>query len=181
MIGSPHAITIRADNAAGSDETGWELAVTEAPEEPMNLALNKPAAQSSTGWGGVAGLAADGNTSGNWSNGSVMSTGPEAELNPWWSVDLGGVYRINEVVLHKRTDCCSGNLGNFYVLISDVPFQSTDLDATLNQPGVWSEYHGGEAELPQTVTVGRTGRYVRIQRSGNGWIQMAEAEVWGLP
>src|SRR3954452_15332870 len=52
-----------------------------------NYALGKPATQSSTGWGGAASRAVDGNTDGNFFDNSVTHTLLEA--NAWWEVDLG--------------------------------------------------------------------------------------------
>jgi hypothetical protein len=54
-----------------------------------NLALNKPATQSSDPFGGHAGKAVDGNTDGNWANGSVTATNSDAQA--WWQVGLGQV------------------------------------------------------------------------------------------
>src|SRR5947209_6301275 len=49
-----------------------------------NYAQGRPTAQSSTGWGSDSSRAVDGNTDGNWQDGSVTHTGYEA--NPWWQV-----------------------------------------------------------------------------------------------
>jgi hypothetical protein len=40
----------------------------------LNLALNRPTAQSSTGWNGPSKLAVDGNTNGNYGGGSCTHT-----------------------------------------------------------------------------------------------------------
>jgi len=74
-----------ATNANGSTTSARAtLTVTKGSD---NLALNKTATMSSTGWGGTASRAVDGNTDGVWDNGSVAHTGKQA--NPWWEVDLG--------------------------------------------------------------------------------------------
>ena len=52
----------------------------------LNLALGKPAIQSSTAFGGAAGYAVDGNTDGTFDNNSVSQT--ELETEPWWQVNL---------------------------------------------------------------------------------------------
>jgi hypothetical protein len=180
MDGSPHNITIRAENSEGYDDESWLLTVTPA-SEPTNVALGKPAAQSSTGWGGTADRAVDDNPDGNWFNGSVSSTGPDTEDQPWWQVDLSDSYQIQEIKVYKRTDDCGYLLSDFYVLVSDQPFQSTDLNTVLAQEGVWSYFHAGEADLGQTISVGSTGRYVRVQLVGSGtWLQIGELEVWGM-
>jgi len=49
--------------------------------------------------------------------------------------------------LWNRTDCCGERLSAFYVLVSDNPFNSTDLTTTINQAGVSSYYTAGPAGL----------------------------------
>ena len=48
--------------------------------------------------------AVDGNTDGNYNNGSVAITG--SALNPWWKVDLGETCYIDAVDVWNRTDGC---------------------------------------------------------------------------
>ena len=66
------------------------------------------------------------------------------------------------------------------MLVSDTPFQSTNLSSVLAQDGVWSYLHAGEAAQGESIIVGKTGRYVRLQKNSTGFIQMAEAEIWGV-
>ncbi|MED7949980.1 galactose-binding domain-containing protein, partial [Streptomyces sp. BE303] len=67
-----------------------------------NVALGRPATQSST-WGGAsAALAVDGNTNGRFFSGSVTHTNSDA--NAWWQTDLGGVTPINNIKINSRTD-----------------------------------------------------------------------------
>jgi len=61
-----------------------------------NLALNKPAVQSSTDAGGVPSRAVDGDTS------TSVCTQTAAENDPWWRVDLGTFYPVKEVVIVSR-------------------------------------------------------------------------------
>jgi hypothetical protein len=145
---------------------------------PTNLAQGKPATQSSDLFGGVASRAADGNTNGAWSGGSVTHTDSSAQA--WWQVDLGAVQQLQSVRLWNRTDCCSNRLSNFYVLVSDVPFTSTSLSETLAQAGVSSYHVPGQAAVTTTLTAGRTGRYVRVQLAGTGYLALAEVEVLGV-
>ncbi|MDQ3687365.1 MAG: discoidin domain-containing protein [Acidobacteriota bacterium] len=145
-----------------------------------NLALGKPAAQSSDVAGGVASRAVDGNTSGDfWANGSVTHTNYDAQA--WWQVDLGDSQYIGEVKVWNRTDCCGDRLSNFYVFVSDQPFTSTDLNTTINQAGVSSYHTSGQGGTPTTLEVNRTGRYVRVQLAGTNYLMLAEVEVIGTP
>jgi hypothetical protein len=143
-----------------------------------NLALGKPASQSSIAFDAPASRAVDGNTSGNWSNNSVTHT--NFEHQPWWQVDLGSVQQIGAVILWNRTDCCSERLSNFYVLVSDNPFSSADLTATINQAGVSNYYTADSVGTSKEIGVYRSGRYVRVQLAGDNYLSLAEVEVRGV-
>jgi hypothetical protein len=133
------------------------------------------ATQSSTLEGGNASRAIDGNTDGNWANGSVTHT--QAESNAWWQWDRGSIQNIPRMVIWNRTDCCASRLSNFYVFVSDVPFHSTDLNTTRSQPGVFSYYVGGSAGSRTEIPVNRTGRFIRIQLANTDYLSLAEVEV----
>lgn len=143
-----------------------------------NLARGKPAVQKST-HGGPAARAVDGNTNGNYSAGSVTRT--QYTSTPWWHVDLGAVSPIGQIKLWNRTDCCSERLSNFRVFVSDVPFTSSNLNTTINQPGVSNWRFAGSFTGSTTFTINRTGRYVRIQLEGTNYLSLAEVEVFGAP
>jgi Domain of unknown function (DUF1929)/F5/8 type C domain/Glyoxal oxidase N-terminus len=139
-----------------------------------NLALGRPATQSSTLFT-TAAAAVDGNTDGSFGNGSVTHTSSTSQ--PWWQVDLGSVQTIGSIKLWNRTDCCADRLSNFYVLVSDSPFTSTDLMTTLGQPGVSNYYIPGQVNVSTTLSIGRTGRYVRVQLAGTNSLSLAEVQV----
>jgi RHS repeat-associated protein len=151
------------------------LLVIAEPGSGGNLAWGKATSQSSTSFGGNSSRGVDGNTNGNWGDNSVTHTNNEHQ--PWWQVDLGSVQQIGTVKLWNRTDCCGERLSNFYVLVSDNPFSSTDLTTTINQAGVSNYYTAGPAGLLTEVGVGRSGRYVRVQLAGDNYLQLAEVEV----
>lgn len=153
---------------------------TATPTGGYNLAQGKLASQSSdyvNNCNPVAGLAVDGNTNGNYNACSLSVTNSEAQ--PWWQVDLGAVSSISNIEIWNRTDCCSNRLSNFYVFVSDVPFQSTNLSTALTQVGVSHYYTSGQAGTQTTITVNRSGRYVRIQLTGTDYLQLAEVKVMG--
>ena len=84
-----------------------------------NIALRKPASASSTYNGTPPSRGNDGNSLGEWSNGSVAHNdntgGPE-----YWEVDLGDASRtIDRVIISNRTDCCQGRLNNWLLSIYD--------------------------------------------------------------
>lgn len=142
-----------------------------------NLALKKPARQSSTDYGGAASRAVDGNREGNYFAGSVSHTANTP--NEWWEVDLGGQKQISQIKLWNRTDCCGERLSNFYVLVSPHPFRGSDLQSALNDGSIWHYHHAGVAGRETTIPVNGSGRYVRIQLAGQNWLSLAEVEVMG--
>ena len=141
---------------------------------PVNIALGKSATQSSTDKG-VASNAVDGNTDGDFANNSVTETLSESQ--PWWEVDLGSVHSLKEIEIWNRTDCCSSELSNYYVLVSDFPFQPTNLNDLLNDPRVSNIFQSTSAGTPTTISINRTGRYVRIQLQNTGVLNLAEVKV----
>lgn len=78
------------------------VAEVEVFHEGINVALNGKASQSSTGFGGPAERAIDGNTDGNFQANSVTHT--EQETNPWLEIDLQQGQPIDRVVVWNRTD-----------------------------------------------------------------------------
>jgi RHS repeat-associated protein len=154
-----------------------ELQAWEAGSGVANLALNKPATQSSTGWDGLAQRGVDGNTDGNFWNGSVTHTAFETQ--PWWQVDLQSVMTLQNINVWNRTDCCGEALTNFYVFVSDNPFTANDVTSTQNQPGVSTYYVAGQGGVPSMIALNRTGRYVRVQLGGYERLSVAEVQVFG--
>ena len=171
LVASPSATR----TATAPAPTATATASTTPAGNP-NRALGKAATQSSNPFGGDPSRAVDGNTDGNWAHGSVIHT--DRDLYAWWQVDLGAVGAISNVDIWNRTDCCSERLSGFYVFVSDVPFASTDLTATLNQSGVSSYFVAGTAGTPTTVSVFRSGRYVRVQLNRQEYLSIAEVQVW---
>ena len=163
---------------AGTEILSLAEVEVRGPVSIGNLALGKPAVQSSTGSGGDASRAVDGNTNGNFAGNSVTHTGSENQ--PWWQVDLGSVHQIGAIILWNRTDCCSFRLSNFYVLVSDAPFISTNLAATISQAGVSNYYTSGAVGTAKEIGVYRSGRYVRVHLAGTEILSLAEVEVRGV-
>ena len=72
---------------------------------PMNLALGKPATQSSTynnKPSDFASMAVDGNYN------SFTHTECNKGYRQWWRVDLEDVFTISSIVVGNRLDCCGG-------------------------------------------------------------------------
>ncbi|MEM6802928.1 MAG: discoidin domain-containing protein [Bacteroidota bacterium] len=140
-----------------------------------NVAQGKSARQSSQGFGGIPSRAIDGNNDGVYAN--QTSTHTNNEANAWWEVDLGQVYSLSKLRLWNRTDCCADRLSNFYVLTSERPFSSTDLNTSLNQTGVNSVSYTGTVGRSADIALNTSARYLRVQLAGTGTLTIAEAEV----
>ena len=103
----------------------------------------------------------------------------ERDTNAWWELDLGLVRDVDHILVWNRTDCCPERLSSYFVLVSEDPFLSKDLNETLNHSGV-DAYQYNQAPLPtQRVLVGRKARYVREQLTGVDYLSLAEVEVFG--
>ena len=71
---------------------------------PTNVALNKPANQSSL-FVYTADKAVDGDLDVNLSWGSCSHTDFVAGVRAWWQVDLGSSYKVTSVTITNRGDC----------------------------------------------------------------------------
>ncbi len=131
-----------------------------------NLALGKPVTQSTNQFGKTGAEAVDGNTSGDWGEGSVSCT--DHENQPSWTVDLEDVYQIFDIHVYNRTDCCNERLTDFDVKISE---DGTTWE-TINVPG--------EGGSPTTVNFGgHLAKYVTVQLRGLNFLSLAEVQVMG--
>ena len=119
------------------------LAEVEVLDARTNHAIAGEARQKSTVSGGDANHAIDGNTSGDFSRGSVAQS-VALEADPWWEVDLRETRRIDEVRIWRRTDpAAPGGPGAFTLRV---------LDADRREVGV-VEGQGGDAQ-PIVLSVG---------------------------
>jgi putative heme-binding domain-containing protein len=95
------------------------LAEVEVYSDGRNLARQGKASQKNTSNGGYASRGIDGNTSGSYGDRGQTHT-EEMTANPWWEVDLGAEFPIDEVVVYNRTDGQLGRrLGNFTLTVLD--------------------------------------------------------------
>ncbi len=104
----------------------------------------------------------------------------DLEENPWWSIDLGSTYVLKELTVFKSKDCYDYNLKDYYVFLSQEPFQSEELEVTKNQQGVTSykfssSYFFNGNVIDSIADI----RYVRIQAVGKGSLNFDEIEILG--
>ena len=166
--------------SAGALSTSFSL--TNVSGSGSDLALGKPATQSSTLAGApsaVAESAVDGSTDGAFFDGSVTAT--NADPNAWWQVDLGASVSASSIVIWNRTDCCGTRLSDYWVFVSDTPFLPTDTPATLQlRAGTFASHQTTAPNPSTTITgAGAQGRYVRVQLTGTGYLSLAEVQVFG--
>jgi hypothetical protein len=164
-------------NWGENSRTAFRLARSSAT---VHLAMSHPTQQSSTLAATATGsqAAVDGNTDGGFYHGSVTAT--DRDAHAWWQVDLGSSKLIGSIAIWNRTDCCAERLGDYWVFVSDTPFRPTDTPAVLEQrTGIWKSHQTTPPNPSITIPVAAQGRYVRVQLSGDGYLSLAEVQVFG--
>ncbi|MBX2869939.1 MAG: discoidin domain-containing protein [Acidiferrobacterales bacterium] len=167
-------------STSASDVYLWEISNTLPAESSGalvdNVALNGTATQSSVDFSGNPGRAIDGSANGVYGNNSVTHTTFDDEA--WWEVELDATYAISDIVINNRTDCCSDRLSDFSVFVSEEPFVTTGYEDTKSQPGVTEFYFPGAAGSQINIDTDEiSGRYVRVQLSGENFLSLAEVQV----
>uniref|UniRef100_A0A4W5QZB8 C-type lectin domain-containing protein n=1 Tax=Hucho hucho TaxID=62062 RepID=A0A4W5QZB8_9TELE len=138
-----------------------------------NLAMNGVATQSSLYGNRDASDAIDGKRNTHYES----CTHTLKDSNPWWRVDLLNEYRITEVTLTNRGDCCPERLDGAEIRIGN----SLENNG-INNPrcAVISHIPAGEAHTFQCS--GMHGRYVVVVIPGRSeWLTLCELEVYGTP
>ena len=117
-----------------------------------NVALGRPATQSSIGWSGDPNRGVDGDPNSSWGGNSCTHTQNGGE--EWWQVDLGADFDIQHVDIWHRSDCCETRLLSATVVVSS----TTDYNAgTVCGP---VDDHLGE---PDETSCNQRGRYVTVR------------------
>ncbi|MGS0526930.1 galactose-binding domain-containing protein [Zobellia nedashkovskayae] len=179
-----YSVTYTYDNGEGCVQTETiELTVNALDSncELTNVAALGTALQSSTYGDGTAFFAIDGNqegTTASYNKADLQHT--EREDYPWWELDLGSDYLLENLVIYNRSDSNQSRLQNFYVFVSQSPFPDGSSLEELRDNGEVTEYYfGGAAGAQEVIPLNSEGRYVRIELSGNGILHMAEVEIMG--
>ncbi|MEI6666645.1 MAG: tetratricopeptide repeat protein [Acidobacteriota bacterium] len=169
QVGGVPVGTILVNEGHGNQQGG--IAVATKPTSALstiaqagaNLALNRPAQQSSTyASQHFAGRGVDGDRDGHL----VFHT--RLESAPWWQVDLEGEFALGEIVLYNRTDCCGDRARRVTVWLS--------LDGQKWNP---LYTHDGSDFVRLVVDAdGRAARFVRVQLPGQNYLHLAEVEVY---
>ena len=93
------------------------LAEVEVISGGTNVARRGQATQKNTSAGGVAARAIDGNKSGVYGDGGQTHT-EEDTVDPWWELDLGEAYPIDQINVFNRTEI-PDRLKNFTLIVLD--------------------------------------------------------------
>ncbi|XP_077869753.1 uncharacterized protein LOC144361815, partial [Saccoglossus kowalevskii] len=139
-----------------------------------NVAFNKSAYMSSVWFGNTADKAVDGNTYPVLDSGTCIHSAEESE--PWWRVDLGGIYFVYKVTLYNRLDCCEKRLAGAAVRVGYYEDAQQNLrcgQQIIPQITSWREIHR-ECSTPIL------GRFVSVQIEGvdSGFLHICEVEVF---
>ncbi|XP_068725982.1 uncharacterized protein [Montipora capricornis] len=141
-----------------------------------NLALNQPAEQVSTAFGGVASRAVDGDTRTNYPSWTCTHT--DFAKDAWWRVDLGASVPVAEVVIVNRycrpqLDCVAF-MDSFQIKIGNNTSTSTSCGGTLSMvTGETKSFYC----YPPIV-----GQYVSVVVPGdNKILTICEVEVYSTP
>lgn len=137
-----------------------------------NVSSGKPAKQSSTRietqtgqWS--AGLAVDGSTNNASSAYYANMAKTENELRPWWEVDLGKNYNIDNVILVPSSAPGDNTLSIFHIFISSNPFPSDFNPLENTSSTIWKSpllTCTSPCNKDMGISTSQTiGRYVRIQ------------------
>jgi glucose/arabinose dehydrogenase len=163
------------DGVGGADSTIVEIDVLATVPNDGNLALGRPVTQSPTAGDAIPSRAVDGNTNGGLSSNSIARTAQTR--TPLWEVDLGAIYSLSQVQIYLPA---GEELSDCWILVSDNPFSSGNLDAARSDPGVTSIQFVGVADPIETILINTVGRFLRIQRAGvNHVLALAEVKVIG--
>ena len=125
------------------------------------------------GEGGKASLATDGNTDGNWRNGTVSRT-CNTTASPWWMVELPPSTYITNVTIYKCLDCSKKDLDDTEVQI----INNEGIIAASRYIAFSTEHEKFDFNF---TNVG--GRFVRVRvKNGkaNNILQLSEVEVFGF-
>ena len=140
-----------------------------------NVAVGAGASQISTYQNGTADRAVDGNTDGDFANGSVTST--LAGWQNYWSANLGQNYPVESVRIWPRTDIGNSGLEPFYVFVSANPIPDLAPELLLRTAGIRAIRHEGPMQEAWRMPANMVGQYIKVQLEAEGRLMMAEVEA----
>ncbi|XP_060744449.1 uncharacterized protein LOC132858221 [Tachysurus vachellii] len=168
---------IKFDNV---QKSAFQVRWTKEPEletfllRTVNVALKGIATQSSSYSGSYyASLAIDGNRASNMNSYSCTTT--NAQIGPWWKVDLLAVYDISNVIITNRADCCAERINGAEIHIGNSLINNGN-----NNPRC-VVIPSMPAGASVNYTCNMRGRYVNIIiPSITQFLTLCEVEVYGV-
>ena len=113
------------------------------------------------------------------SNGVLDFVATPMVNDPWYHLDLVGVYDLSTITIWGRNDCCQTENIDYMIFTSSEPFPALPYTELMNDPNI-NHYNqsvvGGD---PVTINLNGSGRFIRIQRIGFGSLAIGEVEVIG--
>lgn len=193
LVGVGSGAMLAVDEEAGWDEPGFDdrgwMPVTlgigfdgaeHGGGEEANVALGMGTTQSSDGYGYTGVQAVDGEP-------STFSHTGNADLDPWWQVDLGEDALVSSVTLINRADCCRERLYNITATLLDETGTPRWVSEVLNpvaegaaptDPGLTHVLAPPEPVVARAVRVDKAavnGAY------SSEWLSLGEVVVTGSP
>lgn len=162
--------TVNVDFEKSTSSIVWNQNNVGVPQPTYeNVALDGTASQSTTAYNGEASFAIDGNTNGNFNNGSVTHTDVEAQ-GTWWMVTLDDSYTIGKITVYNRTGSSEERLGNFTIEVLDANEQVVFAQTITTIPDPSITINAGDV----------VGNQVRVlQNLASTPLSLAEVEVYG--
>ncbi|XP_075039887.1 uncharacterized protein LOC142099864 isoform X2 [Mixophyes fleayi] len=148
--------------------------ILEPTNGAANVALQGSSSQSSLyNFFGESRNAIDGSLSSNYSQ--IQCSQTAQQLNPWWTVDLKGVFTIFSVAVTNRRDCCWERIKHAEIRIGNfTQWRDNNRCAVI--------YSLGPGETGSFNCHGMRGRYVSvIITDREDKLSLCEVQVFGLP
>ncbi|MDY7005637.1 MAG: FkbM family methyltransferase [Cyanobacteriota bacterium] len=161
--------------AGSAVERNKDNSVNFNPNTNLNLALNKPTAQSSIYHPEKYGYDPYGACNGKKSEKFGFSTCKEHQ--PWWQIDLQVTYKLSEIKIYNRMDCCQERASTLNVLLSQ-----DALNWQLCYSNPQANLFGGSDSKPLIIKLqNQVARFVRLQLRENEHLHLNEVEIYGSP
>jgi mono/diheme cytochrome c family protein len=141
------------------------LAEVQVLDGGTNLATGGKASQSTTGYGGDASRAIDGNTKGHYFDDASVSHTGEGDNSPWWELDLGEEKSFDRVALWNRTDGGGDKLVGAKLLVLNAKREPTFSQAVTRLPSPTASFSPGKTA--DIALANATESFA--QASDNGW------------
>ncbi len=127
------------------------LAEVEVFSNGQNVARKGKASQKDVANAGTPDKAIDGKTDGQFSSSTITHT-LENTANPWWEVDLGNEYPIDQIIVWNRTDASLGKrLDGFMLRVLDKNRQDVFKTDPTSAPAVKIEFELGGSGPAATI------------------------------